>query len=76
MISVLIGKGGENVRSLENELGGVKLRISSFEDMPSDVEVVEERGFQIHDHMGNDNHGGDNRGWDNSKKARRRNRKR
>ena len=71
MVSVLIGKGGENVRALEEELGGVKLRISSFQDMPSDVKVAEERGFQINDHMG-----GDDRGWDNSKKARRRHRKR
>ena len=71
MVSVLIGKGGENVRALENELGGVKLQISSFQEMPSDVEVVEERGFQINDHMGRDD-----RDWNNSKKGRRRKRKR
>jgi len=71
MVSVLIGKGGENVRALEAELGGVKLRISSFQEMPSDVKVAEERGFQINDHMGRDD-----RGWDSSKKARRRKRKR
>ena len=71
MVSVLIGKGGENVRALENELGGVKLQISSFQEMPSDVEVVEERGFQINDHMGRDD-----RDWKNSKKGRRRKRKR
>jgi ATPase len=71
MVSVLIGKGGENVRALENELGGVKLQISSFQEMPSGVEVVEERGFQINDHMGRDD-----RDWKNSKKGRRRKRKR
>ena len=71
ILFIAFGKGGENVRALEEELGGVKLRISSFQEMPSDVVVAEERGFQIHDHMG-----GDDRSWDNSKKARRRKRKR
>ena len=34
MISTLIGKGGENVRQLQEELGGMHLNIESFEDMP------------------------------------------
>ena len=34
MISTLIGKGGENVRQLQEELGGMHLNIASFEDMP------------------------------------------
>ena len=33
MISTLIGKGGENIRALQEELGGMHLNIKSFEDM-------------------------------------------
>jgi len=34
MISTLVGKGGENVNQLQEELGGMKLSIESFADMP------------------------------------------
>ena len=34
MISTLVGRGGENVNQLQDELGGMKLSIESFEDMP------------------------------------------
>ena len=37
MISTLIGKGGENVRQLQEELGGIHLSIESFEDMPENL---------------------------------------
>ena len=39
MISTLIGKGGENVRQLQDELGGMQLNIESFEDMPESMGV-------------------------------------
>ena len=35
----LIGKGGENIRDLQDELGGMKLSVSSFAEMPDDVHV-------------------------------------
>jgi ATPase len=38
MVAPLIGKGGENVRQLQDEVGGLSLRIESFEDMPDGVE--------------------------------------
>lgn len=37
MISTLIGKGGENVRQLQEELGGIHISIESFEDMPENL---------------------------------------
>tara|TARA_B110000003_G_scaffold118960_1_gene121428 strand:+ start:1624 stop:2988 length:1365 start_codon:yes stop_codon:yes gene_type:complete len=37
MISTLIGKGGENVRQLQDELGGMQLNIESFDDMPESM---------------------------------------
>ena len=38
MISTLVGRGGENVKQLQNELGGIRLSIESFDDMPDDLE--------------------------------------
>ncbi len=37
MISTLIGKGGENVRQLQEELGGLHLNIESFDEMPDSL---------------------------------------
>jgi hypothetical protein len=37
MISTLIGKGGENVRQLQDELGGLHLNIESFDEMPDSL---------------------------------------
>ena len=34
MVAPLIGKGGENVRQLQDELGSLRLTIESFADMP------------------------------------------
>lgn len=34
MISTLVGRGGENVNQLQDELGGMNLSIESFADMP------------------------------------------
>jgi transcription antitermination factor NusA-like protein len=28
MVSTLIGKGGDNIRSLQEELGGIRLKVS------------------------------------------------
>ena len=33
-----MGRGGENVKQLQNELGGMRLTIESFDDMPADLE--------------------------------------
>ena len=38
MISTLVGRGGENVKQLQNELGGLRLSIESFDDMPDGME--------------------------------------
>ena len=38
MIATLVGRGGENVKQLQNELGGMRLSIESFEDMPEGME--------------------------------------
>lgn len=42
MISTLVGRGGENVKQLQNELGGMRLSIESFSDMPEGMEQPNE----------------------------------
>ncbi len=38
MISTLVGRGGESVKQLQNELGGLRLSIESFDDMPEGLD--------------------------------------
>ena len=37
MISTLVGKGGENIRQLQDDLGGISLSVKSFDEMPEDM---------------------------------------
>jgi ATPase len=39
MIATLVGRGGENVKQLQNELGGLRLSIESFDDMPEGMDA-------------------------------------
>ena len=46
VVATLIGKGGENIRDLQEELGGMKLSVSSFAEMPDDVHVPVEDHYE------------------------------
>lgn len=59
MISTLVGRGGENVKQLQNELGGLRLSIESFDDMP---EGMEQPNRFWYDNKRNNN------GWENKRK--------
>jgi hypothetical protein len=39
MISTLVGRGGDNVRALQDQLGGLRLSIESMDEMPGSVDV-------------------------------------
>ena len=39
MISTLVGRGGDNVRALQDQLGGLRLSIESLDEMPGSVDV-------------------------------------
>ena len=70
MISTLVGRGGENVKQLQNELGGLRLTIESFDDMP---EGLEQPNRFWHDNK-RQNNGGEHqrkRGKSGRKKSRR-----
>ena len=47
MIATVIGKGGENIRALENELGGIKLKVLSINEMPRDVRIEKSKGMSM-----------------------------
>lgn len=49
MIATVIGKGGENIRALENELGGIKLKVLSINEMPRDVRIEKSKGMSMGD---------------------------
>jgi ATPase len=65
MVSTLIGKGGENIRSLQDELGGLRLSVSSFREMPEDVQV----GGGDHDEV-QDRRASEAKAWEYSRKGR------
>ena len=53
MISTLVGRGGENVKQLQNELGGLRLSIESFDDMPEGLEQPNRFWYDDHQHRNN-----------------------
>ena len=67
MISTLVGRGGENVKQLQNELGGLRLTIESFDDMPEGMETPNR--FWYDDRQGRNQRQG--RRQQNKKKSRR-----
>ena len=42
MISTLVGRGGDNVRSLQDQLGGLRLSIESLDEMPNSGDISED----------------------------------
>tara|TARA_B100001996_G_C18542007_1_gene547275 strand:- start:459 stop:926 length:468 start_codon:yes stop_codon:yes gene_type:complete len=70
MVATLIGKGGENIRDLQEELGGMKLSVSSFAEMPDDVQVKNEV-YTIEDRYAADSKPWNNRKGRKSKRKRR-----
>ena len=38
MVSTLVGKGGSNIRQLQEELGGISISVKTFDEMPDSLE--------------------------------------
>jgi len=64
MVATLIGKGGENIRSLQEELGGLRLSVSPFSEMPDDVQVMSSDPFEKQDRRARESNA-----WENSNKG-------
>ena len=65
VVSTLIGKGGENIRDLQDELGGMKLSVSSFAEMPDDVHVPVEDHYETLERRARES-----KAWEYSKRGR------
>lgn len=65
MVSTLIGKGGDNIRSLQEELGGIRLKVSPYSDMPDGMEVVGDENSDLQDHRARES-----KSWEYSKRGR------
>ena len=65
MVATLIGKGGENIRDLQDELGGMKLSVASFAEMPNDVHVATEDPYETLERRAKES-----KAWEHSKKGR------
>mgnify|MGYP005722906097 FL=1 len=65
MVATLIGKGGENIKDLQEELGGMKLSVQSFAEMPPDVHVPVEDHYETLERRARES-----RAWEYSKKGR------
>ena len=65
MVATLIGKGGENIRDLQDELGGMKLSVASFSEMPNDVHVASEDPYETLERRAKES-----KAWEYSKKGR------
>ena len=65
MVATLIGKGGENIRDLQEELGGMKLSVSSFSEMPNDVKFTPEERYETLERRAKES-----QVWEYSKKGR------
>jgi hypothetical protein len=70
MVATLIGKGGENIRDLQDELGGMRLSVSSFSEMPDDV-IVKNDVYTIEDRFA-----AESKPWNNKKGGRKNKRNR
>ncbi|MDP6870441.1 MAG: ATPase, T2SS/T4P/T4SS family [Candidatus Poseidoniaceae archaeon] len=71
MVSTIIGKGGENIKFLQEELGGIRLSVSSLNDMPSDVYLYSEDSFETQERRAHES-----RAWEYSKKSGKKSKKR
>lgn len=65
MVATLIGKGGENIRDLQEELGGMKLSVSPFSEMPNDVKFTPEERYETLERRAKES-----QAWEYSKKGR------
>lgn len=68
IISTLVGRGGENVKALQNELGGMRLSIESFDEMPEEMERPNKFWQDPQDRRARES-----RAWERTGKSQRRN---
>jgi predicted PilT family ATPase len=67
MVSTLVGKGGSNIRQLQDELGGISISVKTFEEMPESMERPNPYWEDVQDRRSRAS-----RAWEHSGKSQRR----
>jgi len=67
MVSTIVGKGGTNIRQIQDELGGISLSVKTFDEMPESLERPNPYWEDVQDRRSRAS-----RAWENSGKSQRR----
>lgn len=67
MVSTLVGKGGSNIRQLQDELGGISISVKTFEEIPEGLERPNPYWEDVQDRRSRAS-----RAWEHSGKSQRR----
>ena len=67
MVSTLVGKGGSNIRQLQDELGGISISVKTFDEMPESLERPNPYWEDVQDRRSRSS-----RAWEHSGKSQRR----
>ena len=67
MISTIVGKGGSNIRQIQDELGGISLSVKTFDEMPESLERPNPYWEDVQDRRSRAS-----RAWEHSGKSQRR----
>ena len=66
MVSTLVGKGGSNIRQLQDELGGISISVKTFDEMPESLERPNPYWEDVQDRRSRSS-----RAWEHSGKSQR-----
>ena len=67
MVSTIVGKGGTNIRQIQDELGGISLSVKTFDEMPESLERPNPYWEDVQDRRSRAS-----RAWEHSGKSQRR----
>ena len=67
MVATLVGKGGTNIRQLQDDLGGISLSVKTFDEMPDNLPRPNSHWEDPQDRRSRDG-----KAWEHSGKGRRR----
>lgn len=67
MVSTIVGKGGSNIRQIQEELGGISLSVKTFDEMPESLERPNPYWEDVQDRRSRAS-----RAWEHSGKSQRR----
>ncbi|MGB0474277.1 MAG: ATPase, T2SS/T4P/T4SS family [Candidatus Poseidoniaceae archaeon] len=70
MVSTLVGKGGSNIRQLQDELGGISISVKTFDEMPESLERPNPYWEDVQDRRSRSSRAGEHSGKSQRRKTR------